>query len=171
MAFIATSGRRQLAMGILLAAGAVGAVIRYQAPQPSTLRDVGTLLMVLWLPAVGNVIAFLVRKIPRRAPVRMDFEPGAPFVQHLRATLEPLPEAASFIATLDPSANRGTLVAARQGFTIRTQPPIAAWLREGSGDPVAIECLSPDIATRFLSPGTVVHLLVGPTAVAKGRIV
>jgi hypothetical protein len=157
-------------MGILLAAGAIGAVIRHQAPNPSTLRDVGTLLMVLWLPAVGNVIAFLIRKIPRRAPPRMDFAPGSPFVAHLRAVLEPLPVPDTFATSLDPAADRATLVAARQGFTVRTQQPIAQWLRDPSAAPVAMECLSPDIAVRFLAPGTVVHVLVGPTAVAKGRI-
>lgn len=170
MAFIATSARRQLAMGVLLAAGAVGAVIRHQAPNPSTLRDVGTLLMVLWLPAVGNLIAFLVRKIPRRPRPRADFAPGSPFVPHLRVKLEPLPMPDGFLASLDPAADRAALVAARQGFTVRTERPIAQWLREPSAEPVAMECLSPDIAVRFLAPGTVVHLLVGPTAVARGRI-
>ena len=66
MAFTVTSAGRRLAMAVLLLLAIAGAVIRATAPDPSTLRDIGTLLLVLWMPAVGNLVAYLVRKIPRR---------------------------------------------------------------------------------------------------------
>ncbi|NPC59094.1 hypothetical protein [Caenimonas soli] len=61
-----TSSRRQLVMATLLGLAIVGAAMRYWAPNPSTARDIGTLLMVMWLPAVGNIIAFAVRQLHKR---------------------------------------------------------------------------------------------------------
>ena len=60
----ATSPRRQLAMCVLLGLALVGAGIRHWADNPSTLRDVGTLMLVLWLPAVGNLVGFVIREFP-----------------------------------------------------------------------------------------------------------
>jgi hypothetical protein len=58
-----SSGRRQIVMIVLLALSVVGGAIRHWADNPSVARDVGTLLMVLWLPAVGNLVAFLIAKV------------------------------------------------------------------------------------------------------------
>ena len=52
----ATSSRRKLIVIVLLALALVGAGMRQWAPNPSLMRDVGTLLLVLWLPVIGNVI-------------------------------------------------------------------------------------------------------------------
>ena len=61
-----TSSRRQIIMATLLGLAIVGAAMRYWAPNPSTARDIGTLLMVMWLPAVGNIISFAVRQFHKR---------------------------------------------------------------------------------------------------------
>ncbi|MBA3773934.1 MAG: hypothetical protein H0X13_16020 [Ramlibacter sp.] len=61
-----TSARRQIIMATLLGLAIVGAVMRYWAPNPSATRDIGTLMLVLWLPAVGNLISFAVREWHRR---------------------------------------------------------------------------------------------------------
>lgn len=61
-----TSSRRQIVMVTLLGLAIVGAAMRYWAPNPSTARDIGTLLMVMWLPAVGNIISFVVRRFRQR---------------------------------------------------------------------------------------------------------
>lgn len=58
-----TSSRRQIVMVVLLVLAVIGAAIRYWAPNPSAARDVGTLLLVLWLPAVGNLVAFAIGKM------------------------------------------------------------------------------------------------------------
>ncbi|MES2633543.1 MAG: hypothetical protein V4669_11260 [Pseudomonadota bacterium] len=63
---IVTSSRRQIVMGVLLLLAVIGAAVRYWAPNPSTARDVGTLMLVLWLPAVGNLVAFAISKMPAR---------------------------------------------------------------------------------------------------------
>ena len=61
-----TSSRRQIVMATLLGLAIVGGAIRYWAPNPSTARDIGTLLLVMWLPAVGNLVAFVVRQLHKR---------------------------------------------------------------------------------------------------------
>jgi len=46
-------------MAVMLVLAAAGGVIREMAPNPSVLRDIGTLMLVLWLPAVGNLVCYL----------------------------------------------------------------------------------------------------------------
>eukprot|EP01034_Spumella_vulgaris_P006289 gene6289-8010_t len=53
MSFTVSSSSRRVAMAVLLGLAVLGGVIRYTATNPSTLRDVGTLLLVLWVPAIG----------------------------------------------------------------------------------------------------------------------
>jgi hypothetical protein len=170
MPLVATSSRRQIAMAVMLALAIAGGVIRHEAPNPSTLRDIGSLLLVMWLPAVGNFVGFLMRKIPRSAPPPTHFDPAAPFTAQLRVQLEPVPLPDGFIAALDPVDDRGTLLSGRRGFTIRLDRPLAQWLAAPGDQPVAMECLLPKVALRALVPGTPVHLLVGTTAVARGQV-
>lgn len=167
---VATSARRQLVMATLLALAVAGAVIRHEAPNPSTLRDIGTLLLVMWLPAVGNLIAFLIRKIPRRAPgpPPSPFAAGTPFVAHVLVALEPVQLPDGFAAALAPADDHGTLIAGSQGFSVRLDRPVAQWLA-APASPVALQCLRPDVALKTLAPGTTVHLLVHMTAIASGR--
>jgi hypothetical protein len=61
-----TSARRQIIMATLLGLAIVGAAMRYWAPNPSATRDIGTLMLVLWLPAVGNLVSFVVREWHKR---------------------------------------------------------------------------------------------------------
>jgi hypothetical protein len=61
-----TSTRRQIVMATLLGLAIVGGAVRYWATNPSTARDIGTLLLVMWLPAVGNLISFVIREWHRR---------------------------------------------------------------------------------------------------------
>jgi hypothetical protein len=171
MPLVATSARRQLAMAVMLALAVTGGIIRHQAPNPSTLRDIGSLLLVMWLPAVGNFIAFLARKVPTGKPPPTHFAEGSPFTPQLRLQLDQVPLPADFIATLEPLDDRGTLLTGRRGFTIRLDRPMAQWLAQPLQAPVAVQCLLPEVALRTLVPGTPVHLLVGTTAVAKGQVV
>jgi hypothetical protein len=170
MPIVATSSRRQIAMAVMLALAVAGGIIRHQAPDPSTLRDVGTLMLVLWLPAVGNFVGFLMRKIPKRKPRPTHFDPASPFTRHLRVQLEPLPLPDGALPALDPTDARGTLLVAGSGFTVRLDRPMAQWLTAPGHEPVAMECLLPEVALRTLVPGTAVHLLVGTTAVANGQV-
>ncbi|RYY99978.1 MAG: hypothetical protein EOO24_16830 [Comamonadaceae bacterium] len=168
MPIVATPGRRRIAMAVLLALAALGAVIRATAPDPSVLRDIGTLLLVLWLPAVGNLIAWLIRQIPPAAPRVTDFRPGAPFTPHLRAELMPVPVAPA--SAIDAAEARCTLIVGRQGFTARLAAPVVQLLQPAGSQVHQLELLRPDQALQQLKPGVRFHLLVGPTALASGEV-
>src|SRR3954465_6558617 len=101
MGFTVTPFRRRLVMAALLPRAGSGAVIRKLVPEPSTLRDIGTLLLVLWLPAVGNLIGYLIQKIPRRTRPARDFAARAPFTAHLQVQLELLPGQEQVLAAWD----------------------------------------------------------------------
>ena len=165
MAIIATPSRRQLAMAVMLGLATAGAVIRYYAPNPSTLRDVGSLLLVMWLPAVGNLVGYFVRKIPRRAPPVTEFADAAAFAPNLQVLIE-----STGPAEIDPLQRRCVLLVGRDGFTARTERPLAELLHVQGEQALAVELLHPAVALRKLKPGTAFHLLVETTAVAKGRV-
>lgn len=171
MAIIVTSFRRQIVMVVLLVLATGGAVIRNYAPDPSTLHDVGTLLLVLWLPAVGNLVAFVVRKMPRRAPPVLDFPAGKAFEQHLQVLLQPASLPADMVAALAPGERRCTLLVDRQGFTARLPRPLTDTFEAKEQQTVPLELLHPEVAWRKLVPGTHFHLVVGRTGVARGSVV
>lgn len=168
MAHTVTSSHRRNVMAVLLTLAIAGGVIRYYAPNPSVLRDVGTLLLVLWLPAVGNLIAWAVRKVPRKAPPVTDFAAGSVFAPQLKVLLQAVEVPAGGLAGRDPAERRYTLLVGRQGFTVRMAGPLE--LEAGERE-VQLELLRPEAALNLLPEGTVFHLLAGTTAVAKGKIV
>jgi hypothetical protein len=170
MAFTVTSHRRRLAMAVLLLLAASGGVIRKFAPDPSVLRDVGTLLLVLWLPAVGNLIAFFIARIPRKPPPRTEFDAGAAFAPQLQVRIEAAALPAQVLQSLDPGQRRCTLLVGRHGFTARLAQPLAQVLALPGAQAQAVELLHPDVALRKLAPGTEFHVLQGTTGVARGRV-
>lgn len=146
---VVDSSRRQIVMAVLLGLALIGAAVRHWAPNPSMLRDVGTLLLVLWLPAVGNLVGFLIRKIPRRA---RDFAPGAVFAPQLYAEVEHLGP--------HEQLGRCTVVVGNEGFTARAR---------GAGLWMEIEFLRPDLALPKVLARTEFRLLVG-TSTVRGRV-
>jgi hypothetical protein len=170
MAIIVTSSRRRLVMVVLLALAVSGAVLRFFAPNPSTLRDMGTLLLVMWLPAVGNLIAYLVRRMPRRKPPATPFDAGAPFQPQWQARIEATGVPPRLLAALDPAERRCTVVLGRHGFVARLAQPLAQVLSSGGEQMQEMQFLHPELAFTHLEPGMEIHLLVGNTAVAKGRV-
>lgn len=169
MAFTVTSPRRRLVMAVLLALAVAGGVIRHEAPNPSTLRDIGTLLLVLWLPAVGNLVGYLMRRIPASKPPPMAFPPDAPFRPQLRAQVDVALPSADWLRALDSLEQRCTVLIGRRGFTVRSDVPLSQWLA-APPQTLELQCLVPEAALRELVPGTAFHLLVGTTAVGKGRV-
>ena len=170
MPFIVTPLRRRLVMVVLLGLACAGGVIRHRAPDPSTLRDVGTLLLVLWLPAVGNLVAYLMRKIPARRPRPTAFLPGARFSAQLQTRIDSVSAPADWLATLDPLEQRCTILVGQSAFTVRSAVPLAQW-HPNAPQTLALECLVPSAALRELVPGTPFHLLIGTTPVAQGSVV
>jgi hypothetical protein len=167
MALTATPARRRLIMIALLLLAVAGSLIRYFAPDPSTLRDIGTLLMVLWLPAVGNLVAYFVRKIPRKPTKPAGFAEGSAFTPHLRVRLEPTGLVADLPAAFACEGNQCTLIVGNAGFTARIGPAVP-----GTGaEDVPVELLRPEVALPALKPGTQLRLVIGAIAAARGQVV
>ncbi len=164
---IVDSSRRQVVMAVLLALAVLGAVIRYWADKPSLAHDIGTLLLVLWLPAVGNLVAFVIRKLPRRARPPNPFGPGTPFTRHLRAEVTPV---TGTVPGLDPLQQNCTVLLGNEGFTARSGLPLAQWLAGGKVQAMDFELLRPVAGSHRLGPGAAFHVVVGVVAVAKGRV-
>lgn len=161
-------------MAVLLALAVAGGLIRHYADNPSTLRDIGTLLLVMWLPAVGNLISYLVRRWPRRgAKAPAGFAPGAPFVPHLHLDLHAVHVPAQLLPALDPQQRQCALLVGQQGFTGRLALPVMEAISGAAPQPAhaPLELLRPEVALAQLPAGTEFHLLLGTTAVAKGRVV
>jgi hypothetical protein len=163
----ATSPRRQLIMAVLLGLAMVGAVVRHWAPNPSLARDIGTLLLVLWLPAIGNLVAFVIAQVHRRRAAGRTFDPAAPFTPHAQIELTAL-EAA--LPPLAPDERRCALVVGSEGFSARAAAPLAPWLAAGGVSPLAVQFLRPELALPRLLPGTECKLLVARTLLASGRV-
>ncbi|GAC1530406.1 MAG: hypothetical protein NVS2B4_09280 [Ramlibacter sp.] len=157
-------------MAVMLALAVAGAVIRWQAPPHSGRRDVGTLLLVMWLPAVGNLIGFLARKIPRSAPPPTQFAAGSPFTLQALAQFLAVPLPEGFFDSMDRQDARAVVISGRHGYTVRLDRPVAEWLAAPGEEPLAMEFLLPKVALLAIAPGMTVHLLVGKTAVAKGMV-
>ncbi len=163
-----TRASRRNAMIALLVLAVAGAIVRALAPDPSTLRDIGTLLLVLWLPVVGNLIAWLIGKFPRKPAAVPGFPAGTAFVPHLDAQAQANPLSDRERAALDLDDVHCLLVVGRQGFRARLSMPMAAVLAQES--PFAVELLRPEAGLPELPQGTEFHMLSGDVAVARGRV-
>lgn len=156
-------------MAVLLALAALGGVIRWWAPDPSIARDIGTLMLVLWLPAIGNLIAYLAGKLPRAAPPPTRFAPDAPFTADIEVALQRLALPAGFAGSV-PADGLATVLVGRHGFTARTAASMADWLAGQGDSTLALQLLRPSAALAHLRAGTDFHLLVGRQPVARGRV-
>ena len=166
-----TSSRRQVVMATLLGLAVVGAGMRYWAADPSLARDIGTLLLVLWLPAVGNLVAFAVRQWHGRAQRRRSFDAVRAFSPQLVVRITSLEARQSPGTVPAPDPRHCVIAFGSEGFTARTAQPLAQVLAE-SGAPrdLPLELLRPELALPRLAPGTPFQLLAGDAAVARGTV-
>lgn len=168
----ATSSRRQLIVFVLLGLALAGAAIRQWADQPSLARDIGTLLLVLWLPIIGNVVAFVITRVQsaRRARRTTGFAPHAVFTPHLLVEVIPLDPRTSAVPVLSNDERSCTLVVGNEGFTARATVPLAQWLAAGDARSVALQLLRPALALPRLPAGASFSLLAGHSVVGTGRV-
>ena len=168
-----TGSRRRLIVVILLCVAVAGAVVRHYAAPGSTTRDIATLLMVLWVPIIGNVIAWLIGKWPRRKPPASPpgfdaldaFTPAA--LAEITFRKPALPSQDTPIA---PGEYRCALVLDKEGFSARWMVPAGDALQRGAPAALEVEFLSPAIALPRFQPGTNFRVLIGDSFVADGRI-
>ena len=163
MLFHATPARRKLVVVILLLLALVGGAIRLWAPNPSTLRDLGSLMLVLWVPVIGNVIAFFVRKIKlRRTPFDL------PFVPDLLVELAPLAPPPLLAEPL--AGDSCALVVGTEGFTVRLSQPLAGWLKAGAPIQLQAQFLKPKMALALFPPDTSFRIVAQLQLVGQGRV-
>ena len=162
----AASSRRQLIVFILLGLALIGGAMRLWTPRPSVAQDIGNLLLVLWVPVIGNVVAWLVRRARMKLQPVRGFAAASPFAAHLLAELTPLP--AAFAASGQDTC---TLVVGSDGFTARPSVPMAQWLGSPGAHTVQLQLLRPALALPRLKAAGTFAVLVGKTQVAGGRVV
>ena len=166
------SKRRQLFTGIMLALALLGGLVRWQAPQPSLARDLGTMLLVLWLPIVGNVIAWLVQRArtPRQLPAGVAFSDTFQPDARIELTLLPA-DTPSQSRPIRAGDFVGALAVGSEAFTTRLSVP-------PGGEPVPeqpilldAQFLRPELALAQLRPSTRFVLLAGRTTLGTGYVV
>lgn len=165
--------RRMLIVIILLCVAVTGAVVRHYAERGTTTRDIATLLMVLWVPIIGNVIAWLIGKLPRRAPPPepVTFDAPEAFTPHLQVELTLRPAALPIHdVPLAAGEYRCALVIDKEGFSARWIVPQGEVLDRGKPHALDIEFLTPQLARPRFAPGTDFRVLVDDLFVADGRV-
>lgn len=153
--------RRRLIVVVLLALAAVGAVVRHLSDPASLIHDLGTLLLVLWVPAVGNIIGYLMARFARRPPTT-GFPPQAPFVAERLADVRfdaATPDLARPLAC--------TLLQGSEAFTARLRSAAPA---DADAAAVELQFLVPGVALPRFAPGAEFRVVFGQTAVGEGRV-
>ena len=167
---IATAFRRKLFVVILLGLALAGAAIRTWADNPSGLHDIGTLLLVMWVPAIGNVVGYFGRKIRLPAP-RLAFDVGSPLAAHVLVEFTPLvPQPPQPTGPEDAPEDLFTLVIGREGFSARPAGPLATHLESPAAQRIELEFLHPVRAAHRFPVGTAFTMLVGKLAVGRGTV-
>lgn len=163
--------RRKLIVILLLAVAVAGAAIRWRADPASTLHDVGTLMMVMWVPIIGNVIAWAVRKLRRPVVEAPSFGPASAFRADLRVSLtlreSQLPAANG---ALPAGEYRAALVLEKEGFSARWRVPPGQALPRGQAETLDIELLSPAVALSRFANGTSFRVLTGDSFIGDGTV-
>lgn len=164
--------RRRLIVILLLCTAAVAALVRHQAEPGSTVHDVSTVLMLLWLPVLGSILGWVYGKLQRRPPpAPQGFAPGSAFQPQALVTFTLRPAAIpAEDVPVQAGEHRCVLVAGHQGFQMRWQLAPDAHLRRGQACTTAVEFLAPDKALAQLPQGTAFRMMVGDAFIGDGRI-
>ena len=165
------SRRRQIITAILLAFALLGFAIRQLTPGPSLLRDFGSLLLVLWLPIIGNIIAWGVARFHARKAAPPGFDPASVFELSARVEI-------TLLAAGVPAASRPvraglfgcTVAVGTDGFTARLRVPPEQIPVPQVPQPLEIQFLRPDLALAKLSAGDGFVLIAGRVTLGRGVV-
>lgn len=164
------SSRRQIIIVLLLVLALGGGLIRWLVPPPSLARDLGTLLLVLWLPIVGNIIAWLVTRArtPKAMPPGFSDEAFVPSA-HVELTLFPAgvpaesrPVRAGLFSCMVLSGN--------EAFSARLQVPQGAEPVPEVAQVFQVQFLRPELALPRLQVAEELTLLSGRKLLGRGRL-
>jgi hypothetical protein len=179
--------RRKLIVVVLLFLAVAGATIRHFAARGTTTRDIGTLMLLLWIPVIGNVVAWLLARLKRPAkpaPATAGAMAAAaaaesvakaletPFRAHALAdiTLRPAPIPADDLLIAE-GEHVCAFVVGTEGFSGRWRVGDGGAFRRGTTQRLPVEFLSPTVALTRLVPGTAFRMLVGEAFIGDGMIV
>ena len=164
--------KRRFIVIALLCVALGGALLRQLSAPGSTARDVGTLLMLLWLPIIGTVIAWLIAKLRRpvtAAPA--GFEAGSTFHPHVLVELTlRTPQLPSEDLPIPEGEHRCALVVDNEGFSARWVVAPGQALRRGTAQTVQVEFLKPTIALPRFQRDAAFRMLVAESFVGDGRV-
>lgn len=164
--------RRKLIVIILLVVALGGAAIRHYATPGTILRDTGTLLMLLWIPIVGNIISWLIARLRRPVvPVPSGFEDRMDFTTHatVELTLRP-PQIPAEDTPIPIGEHRCALVVDNQGFSARWVVSPGQRVMRGQPCQVDVEFLAPEVALPRFQTDIVFRMLVGDSFIGDGRV-
>lgn len=164
--------RRRLIVIILLCVAVGGAFVRHFAAPGSTLRDIGTLMLLLWVPIIGNVIAWLIGRMRRpAAPAASPFDARGPFEPHalVELTLRP-PKLPSHDAPVAEGEHRCALVVDNEAFSVRWWVQPGEGFRRGTAQAIEVEFLAPALARPRFLRDTAFRMLVGESFIGDGRV-
>ena len=177
--------RRKLIVIVLLFIAVGGALIRHFVPPPSTLRDIGTLMLLLWIPVIGNVVAWLFGKVrvarqaAKAARSTAPVQPAPPAVPTASGVF-----AADLIVefTLRPAAipaedlpiaegeHQCAFVVGNEGFSARWRVPEGKSFYRGTAQTLEAQFLSPTLALPKFKSGTGFRMLIGDAFIGDGRV-
>ena len=153
---------------VLLVTAVAGALLRsFSAPQ-STPYYVGTLLMVMWVPIVGNIISFIVNRFRRAAPEPPSF--SEPFVPHVGVELKLQSEQSLDLPREEQDGRIHCLfISGTEGFSARVS------LRKSHAAvskllPAEAQFLVPAVALPKFPIGATFLLMQGRSSIGTGQV-
>ena len=167
--------RRKLIVILLLCVALGGAVLRHLGAPGTTLRDVGTLLMLLWIPVIGNVIAWLITKVRRKLPTEAapttEFDVAQPFRPQMQVelTLRPAAVPAEDLPIAE-GEHHCAFVIGNEGFSGKWRVPEGGSFYRGTPQMLEVEFLAPALALPKFAPGVFFRMLVGESFIGDGRV-
>ena len=162
------SSRRYLIAVALLVAAVAGALLRSFSSPQSTSYYLGTLLMVMWIPIVGNIIAFAVRKVGPTAPAESPIL-STTFVSQMVVELDLDAERSLQLLKRERDGKiHGLFVLGTEGFSVRISP-IEDQAASGGKD-AEVQFLASETALPKFSAGTTFKLAQGRSFVGTGRV-
>ena len=164
--------RRRVIVAILLAVAVGGAVIRRFTDPASTSHTIGTLMLVMWVPVVGNIIAWLVQRLRRPAAVAPEpFDSAGEFQGQVMVELTLRPsQVPAENRPVAPGEYRCALVLGNEGFSARWVVPPGPGMQRGKAQTLPVQFLTPATALPRFSSGAVFRVLVGESFIADGRV-
>jgi hypothetical protein len=163
----AIPSRRVFIVVVLLITAVAGALLRsFSAPQ-STPYYLGTLLMVMWVPIVGNVISFIVNRFRPTAPESPSF--SEPFVPHVGVELKLQPEQNPDLPRKEQDGRIHCLfVAGTEGFSARVSLHKTHALNNLQG--AEAQFLVPVAALPKFPIGATFQLMQGRSSIGTGQV-